>query len=188
MGCQEIHHRHRALLRAHRERQSTLVLQRGAKLVTLPQLGQAGGLARKDAGTANRQGDEGRDSRRTRDTVYRCDLRSCFCASGLRGCSIHIRLCIRCNDDGNLRRWRGCAFRNDRSGIDRHKTPRTNMRRWERDGSCFDHLSPCLSQFYCWLLVDGPFRYRTPADVYLQRARTRVAVRHKDQAKELAFE
>src|SRR5262249_59184908 len=21
----------------------------------------------------------------------------------------------------------------------------------ERDGSCFDHLSPCLSQFYCWL-------------------------------------
>src|SRR5262249_34676090 len=20
-----------------------------------------------------------------------------------------------------------------------------------RDGSCFDHLSPCLSQFYCWL-------------------------------------
>src|SRR5262249_21002885 len=46
---------------------------------------------------------------------------------------------------------RGCAFRSDRSGIDRHKTPRTNMRQWERDGSCFDHLSPCLSQFYCWL-------------------------------------
>ena len=38
-----------------------------------------------------------------------------------------------------------------RSDIDRHKTPRTNMRQWERDGSCFDHLSPCLSQFYCWL-------------------------------------
>jgi hypothetical protein len=36
--------------------------------------------------------------------------------------------------------WRGCAFRNDRSGIDRHKTPRTNMWQWERDGSCFDHL------------------------------------------------
>ena len=49
------------------------------------------------------------------------------------------------------RPWRGCAFRNDRSDIDRHKTPRTNMRQWERDGSCFDHLSPCLSQFYCWL-------------------------------------
>jgi hypothetical protein len=45
----------------------------------------------------------------------------------------------------------GCAFRNDRSGIDRRKTPRTNMRQWESDGSCFDHLSPCLSQFYCWL-------------------------------------
>jgi hypothetical protein len=39
---------------------------------------------------------------------------------------------------------RGRAFRSDRSGIDRHKTPRTNMRQWERDGSCFDHLSPCL--------------------------------------------
>ena len=25
------------------------------------------------------------------------------------------------------------------------------MRQWERDGSCFDHLSPCLSQFYCWV-------------------------------------
>ena len=36
--------------------------------------------------------------------------------------------------------------------IDRHKTLRTNIRQWERDGSCFDHLSPCLLQFYCWLL------------------------------------
>jgi hypothetical protein len=35
--------------------------------------------------------------------------------------------------------------------IDRHKTLRTSMRQWERDGSCFDHLSPCLSQFYCWV-------------------------------------
>src|SRR6516165_8880900 len=26
------------------------------------------------------------------------------------------------------------------------------MRQWEGDGSCFDHLSPCLSQFYCWVL------------------------------------
>jgi hypothetical protein len=25
------------------------------------------------------------------------------------------------------------------------------MRQWERDRSCFDHLSPCMSQFYCWL-------------------------------------
>src|SRR5262245_60358297 len=25
------------------------------------------------------------------------------------------------------------------------------MRQWERDRSCFDHLSSCLSQFYCWL-------------------------------------
>src|SRR5215471_10060292 len=36
-------------------------------------------------------------------------------------------------------------------GFNRHKTSRTNMRLWERDGSCFDHSSSCLSQFYCWL-------------------------------------
>ena len=60
---------------------------------------------------------------------------------------------------------RGCAFRSDRSGIDRHKTPRTNMRQWERDGSCFDHLSPCLSQFYCWL----PRRIRQQRRGYASR-------------------
>ena len=60
---------------------------------------------------------------------------------------------------------RGCAFRSDRSGIDRHKTPRINMRQWERDGSCFDHLSPCLSQFYCWL----PRRIRQQRRGYASR-------------------
>ena len=36
-------------------------------------------------------------------------------------------------------------------GFNRHKTSRTNMLQWERDGSCLDHSSSCLSQFYCWL-------------------------------------
>src|SRR5262249_49025019 len=31
-----------------------------------------------------------------------------------------------------------------------HAVAPPDIRQWERDGSCFDHLSPCLSQFYCW--------------------------------------
>jgi hypothetical protein len=78
----------------------------------------------------------------TRNVEHACGC--CCCAyhhSLVRRCAAALppsckRLALGCLRAGRRvcdiystdRPWRGCAFRNDRSGTNRHKTPRTNMR------------------------------------------------------------